>query len=74
MNYGSTTRQLSSIRAAMQIVNRVISYKHKWNRGVVQTGNTRSNRSSKTAWLGDRELLAMLLRMVKKVNITHVGT
>ena len=68
MNYGLQYKTVVFNQKAMEIVNRVISYKHKWNKGVVQTGN-QSNRSSKTAWLGDRELLAMLLRMVKKVNI-----
>ena len=67
MNYGLYYKEVVFNRAAMQIVNRVVSENHNWSRGHVHNG-IQDNRSSEIAWVGDRELLSMLLRMVKSVN------
>ena len=68
MKYGLPYKEVVFNRKALELVVKVISYKHNWTRGEISNG-TKSNRSSEIAWLGDRELLAMLLRMVKKINI-----
>ena len=68
MKYGLPYKEVVFNRKALELVIKVISYKHNWTRGEISNG-TKSNRSSEIAWLGDRELLAMLLRMVKKINI-----
>ena len=68
MKYGLPYKEVVFNRKALELVVKVISYKHNWIRGEISNG-TKSNRSSEIAWLGDRELLAMLLRMVKKINI-----
>ena len=67
MNYGLYFKEVVFNRAAMQIVNRVVSENHNWSRGQVHNG-IQSNRSSEIAWVGDKELLSMLLRMVKRIN------
>ena len=67
MKYGLPYKEVIFNTKAQVIVNKVISYRHRWTRGQIVSG-TKSNRSSEIAWLGDRELLAMLLRMIKKIN------
>ncbi len=67
MNYGLPYKEVIFNTKAQNIVNKVISYRHNWTRGQIRSG-VQSNRSSEIAWLGDRELLSMLLRMIKKIN------
>ncbi|BCU99525.1 MAG: hypothetical protein CM15mV28_0930 [Thaumasvirus sp.] len=67
MNYGLPYKEVIFNTKAQEIVNKVISYRHRWTRGQIRSG-IQSNRSSEIAWLGDRELLSMLLRMIKKIN------
>ena len=67
MKYGLPYKEVIFNTKAQVIVNKVISYRHRWTRGQIRSG-IQSNRSSEIAWLGDRELLSMLLRMIKKIN------
>ena len=67
MNYGLYYKDVVFNRQAMNIVNRVLSGDLNWERGKI-FNSRQSNRSSEIAWIGDRELLSMLLRMVKKIN------
>ena len=67
MNYGLCYKEISFNHRAMSIVNRVIDDNHKWSRGHVHNG-LQDNRSSEIAWVGDRELLSMLLRIVGTIN------
>ena len=67
MKYGLPYKEVIFNTKAQEIVNKVISYRHRWTRGQIRSG-IQSNRSSEIAWLGDRELLSMLLRMIKKIN------
>ena len=67
MNYGLYYKEVVFNRRAMEIVNRIISANYKWSQGNIHNG-IQSNRSSQIAWVGDKELLSMLLRMVKQIN------
>ena len=68
MNYGLYFKEVSFNRQAMQIVRNAISSPDlNWKQGKLHN-SSRSTRSSKVAWLGDKDLLTMLLRMQKSVN------
>lgn len=67
MNYGLYYKEVVFNRQAMNIVRRAISGDLKWIKGEIHN-NLKSNRSSEVAWLGDKDLLTMLLRMQKKIN------
>ena len=67
MNYGLYYKEVVFNRRAMEIVNRIISANYKWSQGNIHNG-IQSNRSSQIAWVGDKELLSILLRMVKQIN------
>ena len=68
MNYGLFYKEVSFNRDAMNIVRKAISSPDlKWKKGSIHN-SSRDTRSSEVAWLGDRDLLTMLLRMQKKIN------
>ena len=67
MNYGLYYKEVQFNRQAMDIVRRAISGDLKWIKGEIHN-SLKSNRSSEIAWLGDQDLLTMLLRMQKKIN------
>ena len=67
MNYGLYYKEVEFNRQAKQVVNKAISTDLDWKRGELHSSQ-RSTRSSEVAWLRDRDLLIMLLRMVKSVN------
>ena len=67
MNYGLYYKEVEFNRQAKQVVNKAISTDLDWKRGELHSSQ-RSTRSSEVAWLRDRDLLVMLLRMVKSVN------
>ena len=67
MNYGLYYKEVQFNRQAMDIVRRAISGDLKWVKGEIHN-SLKSNRSSEIAWLGDKDLLTMLLRMQKKIN------
>ena len=54
MKYGLPYKEVIFNTKAQEIVNKVISYRHRWTRGQIRSG-IQSNRSSEIAWLGDRE-------------------
>ena len=72
MNYGLYYKDVVFNRQAMNIVNRVLSGDLNWERGKI-FNSRQSNRSSEIAWLGDKDLLTMLLRMQKKLIEMLVG-
>ena len=68
MNYGLYYKEVVFNAKRMQVVNKALSGENfNWSRGDVHNG-IQDNRSSEVAWVRDRELLIMLLRMVKSVN------
>ena len=68
MNYGLYFKEVVFNRQAMDIVRVAISSPDlKWRKGTLHN-SSKDTRSSEIAWVGDRELLSMLLRMQKKVN------
>jgi len=68
MNYGLYFKEVSFNKAAMNVVrNATSSPDLKWKKGFLHN-SSRDTRSSEVAWLGDRDLLTMLLRMQKSVN------
>ena len=68
MNYGLYFKEVSFNKEAMNVVRNAISSPDlKWKKGSLHN-SSRDTRSSEVAWLGDRNLLTMLLRMQKSVN------
>ena len=68
MNYGLFYKEVVFNKDAMNIVRRAISSPDlNWKKGTIHN-SSRDTRSSEIAWVGDRELLSMLLRMQKKIN------
>jgi PKHD-type hydroxylase len=68
MNYGLYFKEVVFNRQAMDIVRAAISSPDlEWKKGTLHN-SSQDTRSSEIAWLGDRELLSMLLRMQKKIN------
>ena len=68
MNYGLYFKEVVFNRQAMDIVRAATSSLNlEWKKGTLHN-SSKDTRSSEIAWLGDRELLSMLLRMQKKIN------
>jgi PKHD-type hydroxylase len=69
MNYGLYFKEVTFNKRAMDIVRTAISSSDlKWKKGTLHNSN-KDTRSSEIAWLGDRDLLSMFLRMQKRVNV-----
>lgn len=68
MNYGLFYKQVSFNNQSMNIVRSAISNTDlKWERGKLHN-SAKSTRNSDIAWIGDHNLLSMLLRMVQQIN------
>ena len=67
MNYGLLWKEVVFNRKAMDIVERATNAELTWHQGKIHN-SLKDNRSSNVAWIGDQDLLSMLLRMVKKIN------
>jgi len=67
MNYGLYYKEVEFNQQAIKVVRNAISGDLNWDKGQLHSSR-RSTRSSEVAWLGDKDLLVMLLRMVKSVN------
>jgi PKHD-type hydroxylase len=67
MNYGLLWKEVVFNRKAMDIVNKATNAELTWHQGKIHN-SLKDNRSSNVAWIGDQDLLSMLLRMVKKIN------
>jgi PKHD-type hydroxylase len=68
MNYGLYFKEVVFNRQAMDIVRAATSSPNlEWKKGTLHN-SSKDTRSSEIAWIGDRELLSMLLRMQKKIN------
>ena len=67
MNYGLYYKEVQFNRQAMQVVNNALSGDLNWIQGKIHN-SARDTRKSEIAWVGDKDLLSMLLRMIKKIN------
>ncbi len=67
MNYGLYYKEVEFNQQAIKVVRNAISGDLDWDKGQLHSSR-RSTRSSEVAWLVDKNLLIMLLRMVKSVN------
>ena len=67
MNYGLLWKEVAFNRKAMDIVTKATNADLNWHQGKIHN-SLKDTRRSNVAWIGDHDLLSMLLRMVKRIN------
>lgn len=69
MNYGLYYKQVNFNRASIATVQKAITTATlEWETGRLYNQKTGTKRMTDVAWMRDRDLLSMLLRMVKQIN------
>tara|TARA_B100000035_G_scaffold229756_1_gene197952 strand:- start:556 stop:1107 length:552 start_codon:yes stop_codon:yes gene_type:complete len=69
MNYGLFYKQVDFNRHSTAVVKNAIANENlKWNPGKLQNHQTEIKRYTDVAWLRDKTLLSMFLRMGKQIN------
>lgn len=69
MNYGLFYKQVTFNRDSIATVQRAIANENlQWNAGKLFDQSNDTKRKTEVAWVKDRDLLLMLLRMVKQIN------